>query len=312
MPVQPLVSFIITYHNEPIHYLVQCLDSVMQLSLSETERQIILVDDGSGNNILPALQTYLSHLVYIRQPASGLSVARNRGIDLANGQYIQLRTPYEHCLDLVRYHNPDIVMFHTTDNETSGTPFCLPQAVNGAEYLRHNNLRASACAYIFRHAVLHDLRFTPGIVHEDEEFTPQLILRCDKVMDTPDRSYFYRKRKGSITHNRNERWIIRRLNDKAAVIRNLSKKAELLPIEEKAGLQRRIDQMVMDYLYDTIILTGSLHELEKRIGAMEKEGLYPLPDKKYTTQYSLFRQLIATRPGRMALLSYSLLKNRIK
>ena len=44
---KPLVSFIVTYCNEPIAMLKECLRSILALSLNESERQIIIVDDGS-------------------------------------------------------------------------------------------------------------------------------------------------------------------------------------------------------------------------------------------------------------------------
>ncbi|MBO6217181.1 MAG: glycosyltransferase, partial [Prevotella sp.] len=42
-----LISFIITYHNEPVEMLIKCIESIRSLSLQEYEREIIVVDDGS-------------------------------------------------------------------------------------------------------------------------------------------------------------------------------------------------------------------------------------------------------------------------
>ena len=144
---KPLVSFIVTYHNEPAEMIEQCLDSI----LSDKEREIIMVDDGSDTNIFMALAAYHDKLTYIHQPNKGLSVARNTGLKMATGTYIQfvdaddylLITAYEHTLDLARYHNPDIVLFRFTHKHESETPFVLPTPVTGAEYMRHSNLRAS-------------------------------------------------------------------------------------------------------------------------------------------------------------------------
>ena len=45
--IQPLVSFIITAYNIPVVMLRECVESITNLSLSVTEREIIIIDDGS-------------------------------------------------------------------------------------------------------------------------------------------------------------------------------------------------------------------------------------------------------------------------
>ena len=85
----PLVSFIITYHNESDAFLQACLDSIRALRFAEDEAEIIVVDDGSETPL--ALDYPLSAIRHrlIRQEHAGLSVARNTGIEAAKGQYIQ-------------------------------------------------------------------------------------------------------------------------------------------------------------------------------------------------------------------------------
>ena len=106
---QPLVSFIVTTYNLPVALLEECLNSILALSLTKDEREIILVDDGSDTPPINQLPQK-GELIFIRQDNQGLSVARNIGIERAQGEYIQfvdgddylLTVPYEHCLDLVR------------------------------------------------------------------------------------------------------------------------------------------------------------------------------------------------------------------
>lgn len=306
----PIVSFIITYYNEPIEMLTECLDSILALSLSDSEREIILVDDGSEADTIALLHAYRDSIIYLRQPNRGLSCARNIGIETASGRYIQfvdaddylIRTPYEHCLDIVRYHAPDMVMFRQASDEHQETPFELPTPVSGAHYMRHNNLRASAWGYLFRRSLLHGLRFLPTLLHEDEDFTPRLLLKCDKVFDTNDCCYFYRKRQGSITQNTDMKHRLHRLNDKETIIHSLVRTKDVISADGQTALQRRIDQLTMDYLCDTITLTHSIKELNSRIKRLEDEGLFPLPEKSYTKSYAIFRRLIKSHIGRRLLM----------
>ena len=59
-----MISFVIPYHNEPLNMLRQCLDSILSLSLSNEERVIIVVDDGSdySSTICATFKTTLSTL----------------------------------------------------------------------------------------------------------------------------------------------------------------------------------------------------------------------------------------------------------
>ena len=183
---QPLVSFILTYYNLPIQMLCECINSIMVLSLSSDEREIIVIDDGSEVSPMNGLMQYGDEIIYVRQKNQGLSVARNKGIEMATGQYIQfvdaddhlIKSPYEHCLDIVRFKDPDIVTFHLSNKEEHMVPNEVEGPMEGADYMRRYNLRSSACGYIFRKFTLVNLRFTSGILHEDEEFTHVLAEFC--------------------------------------------------------------------------------------------------------------------------------------
>lgn len=137
----PLVSFIVTTYNLPVEYIKECLDSILQLSLSDKEREIILVDDGSDICQLNELSEYLTHIIYLRQPNQGVSVARNYGMMMAKGRFIQfvdgddylIQSAYEHCLDIVRYHQPDIVTFKFSKDNSAEATYELPIPVSGTD-----------------------------------------------------------------------------------------------------------------------------------------------------------------------------------
>lgn len=315
----PLVSFIVTAYNLPTELLEECLRSILQLSLNPKEREIILIDDGSDSCPLTHLSKIQDDILYVRQNNMGPSMARNRGIQIAMGKYIQfvdgddclLRAPYEHCLDIVRYHNPDIVYFEETTKPKVEIPFSYSEPISGRSFLHNNNLRVSECSYIFKRSLLQNLRFTPGILHEDEEFTPLLFLRAESIIVTPSKAYFYRVRKGSIVHSTDKRHNLRRLSDTEKVIFHLQEIASTMPEGDRIALNRRIAQLTMDYLYNIIVITNNPRRLEKTIGRLHEKGLFPLPDKNYTRKYNMFRKAINSHLGRrMLLLTLPKLKSR--
>lgn len=308
---KPLVSFIITCFNEPHEMIRECLESILALTLSKSEREIIIVDDGSETSPLESLMDHETDFIYLRQTNRGLSQARNIGIELATGNYIQfvdgddalIPNTYEQCLDLVRYKAADIVLFNETRIPKAQTQHQYEGPLTGTEYMRHNNLRATACGYIFRRSLLLNLRFTKELLHEDEEFTPQLVIRAENLYITPAQAYFYRERSQSITHKTDKRWKVKRLADTEKIIIRLQEKADLMPSKERTAMQRRVAQLTMDYIYNIITMTHDEQYLNHALRRLEKRGLFPLPDKKYTQKYKYFRFLTNNKLGRKLLLA---------
>ena len=311
---QPLVSFIVTCYNLPTDMLCECIDSILKLNLETAEREIIVVDDGSEVSPMNDLLKYGDDIIYVRQKNNGVSVARNTALAMAQGQYIQLvdgddyllTAPYDYCLDLIRNCSQvDVVMFDFThDAGKESDSFIPPIIKNGPDLLRTENIRGAACCCLFRQAVRGQLTFTPGIAYgEDEEFTPQLLIRAETVYVTDTKAYFYRERTTSAVHQTDETSVQKRLNDTQAVILNLSRLADTSPQGDKIALQRRVAQLTMDYLYNTILLTRSEKKLNETIDDLRKKGLFPLPDHPYSTKYIWFRRFSNSVIGRKFLLT---------
>ncbi len=307
---RPLVSFIIAYYELPVRLLRECVESILALSLRPSEREIIIVDDGSSNSPVSMLSDLTDQVLYLRQQHLGLSEARNTGLRMAQGTYIQfvdaddllLTVPYEHCLDQIRFNKPEIVTFHLTDSKREVASFDATNSQTGAEYMHHHNIHGSACGYLFQRSILGDLRFTPGIWHEDEEFTPQLLLRAEHVCVTSAKAYYYRRQRESIMTSSHIRNRLKRLNDAKGIICRLNIIADRMPAEDRTALQRRIAQLTMDYLYNVILQTRSRHYLDRRIEELHRQGLFPLPDHDYTQKYVWFRRLSNSQKGRSLLM----------
>ena len=305
MEETPFISFIIPVYNVPTEMLCECLDSIIRLSLRKSEREIIVVDDGSQVSPIGALNNYLDDIIYIRQKNGGLGCARNRGLQNATGQYIQfvdaddalITNQYEHCLDIARFKGPDMVMFEFSRQDQSQKVYADQKAATGRYLLRHQNIKATACGYLFKATILGNLRFTTGIYHEDEEFTPLLILRAGSIIQTDAEAYFYRSREASITTSQDARNTVKRLNDFKAIIYRLYQFAAVIPGSDRMALLRRVHQLTMDYIYKVIVETRNRHYLDKQLEELRKKGLFPLADKDYTKKYKWFRRLTNSKIG---------------
>ena len=306
--MEPLISFVITYHNEPEAFLQACLESIRTLHLAEGEAEVIVVDDGRTLADFPLQGEKL-----IRQEQAGLSVARNTGIEASHGRYIQfvdaddclIPIAYEAVLEQLRREQADVVMFRMTKQSTTAKPpsstpkgggearlqtgkptasrtDCSPLLWRGRGrlFLLHRNLRAAAWGYAFRRETLGDLRFYPGLLHEDELFTPQLFLRAGTLVEVKVKAYFYRQHAGTITSTKSSAKIQKRLDDIHFIIKELRNL-------ENPLLERRIRQLTVDYMQKTWTLTRSRDELRRRSRELRLDGFLPLPVRCYSLRYWL-------------------------
>lgn len=309
---KPLVSFILTYYNQPVQMLCECIDSILALSLRPFEREIIVVDDGSRVSPMNGLMQYGNEIIYVRQKNGGLSMARNKGIEMAQGEYLQfvdaddhlIQVPYEHCLDMIRLNSDiDMVIFDFTSSTTTETNYNDTNVMTGSEYMLKHNIHATAWGYLFKRITLSELRFTPGIWHEDEEFTPQLLIRAEHVCATDAKAYYYYKHNGTITTHDDEESKAKRFDDISGVLDRLQFLCDRVPHTDRVALQRRVAQLTMDYIYQVIMQKRSQKALNACIDELSSKGLFPLPDRDYSQKYIWFRKMTNTRLGRTILLN---------
>jgi len=81
----PLISVVIpTYNNA--RYVRQAVDSVFAQTYPYHE--VIVVDDGSMDSPTAALSSCLERIQFVRKQNEGASAARNRGLELARGEFV--------------------------------------------------------------------------------------------------------------------------------------------------------------------------------------------------------------------------------
>lgn len=82
----PLISIIIPCYNGS-EFILETLHSIV--SQSEKRFEIIVIDDGSTDNSASIIKSFNANLVnYVFQKNQGVSVARNNGLILAQGDYV--------------------------------------------------------------------------------------------------------------------------------------------------------------------------------------------------------------------------------
>lgn len=83
-----MISIIIPVYNVE-KFLPQCLESILSQTYQDFE--VILIDDGSPDNSGAICDEYAkkdSRFIVVHQQNAGVSIARNKGIDIAKGEWI--------------------------------------------------------------------------------------------------------------------------------------------------------------------------------------------------------------------------------
>ncbi|MHA3893193.1 glycosyltransferase family 2 protein [Acinetobacter sp. GXMZU3951] len=117
--LQPKVTIVIPVYNTQ-SYIDQCLSSVVNQTFSNIK--IIIVNDGSTDNSLKICQKYADNdnrITLVNKPNEGVSIARNVGISLAEGEWIYFldsddyldKNTVENLLDEADLFDADIIQF---------------------------------------------------------------------------------------------------------------------------------------------------------------------------------------------------------
>ncbi len=214
---QPKISVVIPCYNSE-KYLEKAVDSVLNQSLKEI--QIILVDDGSTDKTPTLLQHYKmadNRVEVVSHPKNaGLGVARNSGMQIANGQYtffldsddyIHLNS-FEVLYDKAQSEDLDILQMQHVRHE-NGQKQVLPdnlppftQAISGIDYYHQGFLiEPKACGKLWRTGFLkeHKLQFDTGY-YEDIAMVFYAVSIAKKINNILFPAYHYIIRPGSITN----------------------------------------------------------------------------------------------------------------
>ena len=227
------LSIIVPVYNVQ-EYLSECLESLVALDIDKYE--IIVIDDGSTDNSKEVMEFYekkYSNLINIYfQKNSGLSATRNRGINLAKGDYVVFidsddyifKNQFQNIWNEVEIYKSDVCVGNlaritdgviTNDLPPSRISNKLIQRKNidGNEYMSlsydyvTNDFKVEAVTKFYKKSFLIDnnLYFREGILHEDTLFFMRTMLEAKTVSYFNEVFYGYRMRSGSIMHSINKK-----------------------------------------------------------------------------------------------------------
>lgn len=212
-----LVSIIVPVYNVE-EYLGRCVDSI--LGQTYTNLEVILVDDGakdSSGDICDAYARQDPRVRVIHKENGGLSSARNAGIDIAKGDYLEFvdsddwiePDAVESLLSLALEQNVELVVGGRYDVKAKtgvkkkGLCPVRTEVISGEELVsrifRWDNCDSAAPDKLFHRRLFAQIRFPHGKVCEDVPIMYKIVLDAGRaaLLDKPFYNYFHRP--GSIT-----------------------------------------------------------------------------------------------------------------
>ncbi len=214
-------SVIVPVYNTS-RYLRECFESIFHQT--QTEIEVIVINDGSTDDslsILEEIKDKYPEMVIYSQENQGLGAARNKGIELAKGEYIYfidsddclVKNTLEVCYSYAQINNLDILMFDACsfgdlsydEGIYDRSEIIKEQEIvmNGKEYFLRYGGKAfltSACLIYTSARFLKEnhLKFLHGVYYEDDEFFYKMIPLAKNIMYIPRILYKRRYRENSI------------------------------------------------------------------------------------------------------------------
>ena len=252
-------------------YLAKCVDSLLHQDLMPEEYEIILVDDGSPDGCGAICEDYAAqygNIKVIHRPNGGLSAARNSGIEVARGHYVQFVDSDDFLepnvlkalvdkmdadeLDILRFNyqnvNEQYEVFSPNKDPKRYVDYS-DSVCDGLSFL--NERLGSACyawQFVVRRTLLNDESnwFKEGIYFEDTEWTPRIMLQAKRVSSVDLVVYNYLIREGSITQSVDEPKKRKVLDDKLSLIDSMQMQRQ--SVTDKRWFDGMIAQIVISIL----------------------------------------------------------------
>ncbi|GIN96860.1 glycosyl transferase family A [Siminovitchia terrae] len=273
--------------------LRRCIDSIINQTFTQIE--IILVNDGSPDGSGEICDKYSMQdrrVKAFHKENGGLSDARNYGIDRAKGEYILFVDSddyiefdaIEKMLFYANRHSLDVVCADMCKISEGNSKSVIKRTtllggasknkiMTGEEYLvdciYKKQLSVAACTRMYKTQLIkkNKIYFKKGLLHEDENWTPKILLAANRIGYFNFVFYNYIIREDSITQAVNKK---KHISDVMITCEELESEYNKLLISNK---NKRI---LKDYLARLYINTCTYGDFDKKFYTLKVDRLFAL------------------------------------
>lgn len=205
----PKLSVIVPVYNSEKH-LEKCLDSI--INQEEKDMEVILIDDKSKDKSLDIMEQYermnnKKIKIVENSQNKGAGYSRNRGIELATGDYIGFidsddyieKDMYSKMIFQAEKNSSDVIItgldlkYRGVNLSFLGRNIELPIGTFNTKDNKHIlvNTRPSCCNKLFKRDLIGENRFPENLKWEDYPFVIYMLALSDKISILGDKDYHY-------------------------------------------------------------------------------------------------------------------------
>jgi len=211
------LSIIIPVYNVE-KFINRCLESILNEKTIGLSFEVIIVNDGTPDGSMAVVETYASkyeNVKILNQENQGLSMARNNGLELAEGEYVWFvdsddwlsSGAVSDVIEMIENHpGVDVISHPIVWKHASGDVIDWEEkefTISGKDYLKQGVYCTPIQRFIFRRKFLmgSGVKFYPGIYHEDVLFSNLILYHAKEVYYCGTPIYQYRQNEESVMHS---------------------------------------------------------------------------------------------------------------
>ena len=293
------LSVIIPMYNVE-EYISHCIDSLLDQHISVNDYEIIIIDDGSTDNSLSIAKEYEAthaNITVYHHPNIGLSSTRNKGINLAKGDYIYfidsddyiVSNTLKQLVECAVKNQLDVLEFNfirtasrdynTSKNEnTQGAEI---EVLDGYSYMSTRGFFDGVWAHFYKRDFLIQtkIKFIDGRIMEDMLFNAEIISKAQRVAFLPLDVYRYVINPNSVWTTKEPTALRQSIDDFIFMTINYSEVIQ--DFENKNVNSDILKSKQQNMLYNTVkrILQSDykFSEINQIFDTLATHHLYPLP-----------------------------------
>lgn len=274
------ISVIVPIYNTE-SFLVRCLNSLQRQT--EKDIEFILINDASTDKSLEIMELFCNHdprfKMHTLSKNEGVSIARNKGIDMATGTYIGFIDSDDY-IDSNYFETLKKALEESNMKIAMSTSILLDYKPKDIIDFRKPNVPlmeggASSCMRLFERELIGDDRFIEHCRFEDSAFTFLMHMKSNQMIVSEYSKYYYCS--DNIASFSNKQWYsLQSILDSLKIMDYLQEKVT----SSYSSYQEKVNEIGLEFLLDSAeYITMSNIDKKEKVDLLTQ--LSVLIDRKY-------------------------------